>query len=196
VFVALARHLLARRQHGLDLAEVDEHVARIVLLLDHSADDVSLAAGVLAERQLVLGITQALQDDLFCGARRDPVEVVGGVFKLANRGAVVVHLDRDHRHLASAAIDARPRMRVCAFCALIRNQQRRFDRLDQQIEGDVLLALEAAQRGHVDVHRASSPSRSGVETSDSSSSKSSASSIGDGRLNSTCTRPGPSSSWR
>jgi hypothetical protein len=33
VLVVLARHLLQRRQHGLDLAEVDEHVARVLALL-------------------------------------------------------------------------------------------------------------------------------------------------------------------
>ncbi len=64
VFVALARHLFASRQHGFDLAQVDENVPRIVLLLDHAADDVTFAPGVLAERQLVLGVAQPLQDDL------------------------------------------------------------------------------------------------------------------------------------
>src|ERR1019366_8020134 len=49
VFVTLARHLLAGRQHGLDLAEIDEDVPLVVLLLDDAADDVAFATCVHTE---------------------------------------------------------------------------------------------------------------------------------------------------
>ena len=49
-----------------------------------------------------------------------------------------------------------PRKRLRTFHPLVGDEQRRLDRFDQQVERDVLFALEAAQRGHVDVHRDSS----------------------------------------
>ena len=52
VLVLLARDLLGRRQHRLDLAEVDQHDAVLgpaLVRLDDAGDDVALAADVLAE---------------------------------------------------------------------------------------------------------------------------------------------------
>ena len=62
-----------------------------------AADEVALAAGVLAERALVLGVAQPLQDDLRAVVRRDPAEAVGGVVVLAERLAVLVDLLRRAR---------------------------------------------------------------------------------------------------
>ena len=93
MLVALARHLLGRRQHRLELAEVDHHVPfSVAALLDHAGDEVALAAGVLAEVHLVLGVAQPLQDDLLGGRRRDPAEVVRGVVPLPHHAAVLVEL--------------------------------------------------------------------------------------------------------
>ena len=49
------------------------------------ADDVALAAGVLAVGQRALGLAQPLEDDLLGGARRDAAEARGGVVVLAQR---------------------------------------------------------------------------------------------------------------
>ena len=87
--VLLARHLLLRREHGLDLAQVDEHHPRVVALLDDAGDQVALAPDVLAERDVVLGLAQPLQDHLPRGRRGDPAEVVRGVVELASPGAVL-----------------------------------------------------------------------------------------------------------
>ena len=88
VLVDLARHLLRRRQHRLDLAEVDQHdpaLGPALVVLHDAADDVALAAGPLAEGVLVLGVAQPLQDDLLGGHRRDPAEVLRGVVPLPQR---------------------------------------------------------------------------------------------------------------
>ena len=144
-------------QDRLDLAEVDEHIARVVLLLDHAADNVALAPGILTESELVLGVAQALKNDLLRRGGRDSVEVAGRVVEFADRVTVVVHLGGKNRHLAGGPVDQGPRVSVRALGPLIRNQQRGFDRLDKQFERDVLLAFEAAQGSHVDVHPATSP---------------------------------------
>ena len=60
--VALARHLLGVRQHALDVAEVDEDRAVRPdpgVVLDQPADQVALAAGVLAVRRLLGDVATA-----------------------------------------------------------------------------------------------------------------------------------------
>ena len=52
-------------------------------LLDDAGDDVALAARVLAEGHVVLGVPQPLQDDLLGGGGGDPAEAGGGVVELA-----------------------------------------------------------------------------------------------------------------
>ena len=84
MLVVLPRHLLLRRQHRLDRAEVDEDVARVAALLDDARRRCRPPAAELAEDVLVLGVAQALQDDLPRGRRRDPAEAVGGVVALAH----------------------------------------------------------------------------------------------------------------
>src|SRR5262249_56704107 len=77
VHVTLAGNLLGGWQDRLDLAQINENGPRILPLLDHARDDVALAARVLAEGQLVLGVPQPLQDDLPGGGRGDPAETGG-----------------------------------------------------------------------------------------------------------------------
>ena len=85
----LAGHLLLHRQDGLQLADVDQHVLRVLALLDHTGDDVALAARVLAERRVVLGVAQPLQDDLLGGGRGDPAEAGRGVVELRGSCALL-----------------------------------------------------------------------------------------------------------
>src|SRR6185437_14162925 len=74
VHIALTWDLLGRRQYRLDSAQVDKHCLGVLALLYDPGDDVALLTGELAERQLVLGVSQALQDDLPGGGRRDPAK--------------------------------------------------------------------------------------------------------------------------
>ena len=95
VLVALAGHLLGRGQHALDRADLDDDDAAGVgpgVALDDAGDDLALLGGELAERALVLGVAQALDDDLARGRRGDPPEALGGVVVLAEHLAVLAGL--------------------------------------------------------------------------------------------------------
>ena len=64
----------------------------------------------------------------------------------------------EHADLAGLAVELDPGGVLRALGVPVRGQQGRLDGLAHQLEGDVLLALEAAQRGHVDLHASSSRS--------------------------------------
>ena len=55
--------------------------------------------------------------------------------------------------VAGLAVELDPGAAAGALGAVVRDEQRLLDRLDQQVEGDLLLPLEPAQRAHVDVHQ-------------------------------------------
>ena len=60
---------------------------------------------------------------------------------------------------AKAVVDRKTgRVTVLARGLLVGGQQGLLDGLDQDVEGDLLLALQRPQDGHVDVHALSSPS--------------------------------------
>jgi hypothetical protein len=159
VFVVLPRHLLRWRQHRLDLSQVDKDVARVLSLLDHAGHDVALAAGELAERLLVLGVAQPLQDDLLGGGGSDPPEPGRCVVVLAEHRALVVGLRRPNGDVTALALELDARGGLMALGALVGDEQRLLDGLDQGCEGDLLLALQRAQRAHVDVHVSPPPAR-------------------------------------
>lgn len=77
VGVGLGGYLLLRRQDRLDPSQVDQHVARVLALLDDTGDDLGLPPGELAQGDLVLGVPQPLQDDLLRRGRGDPPEPGG-----------------------------------------------------------------------------------------------------------------------
>ena len=106
--VALPGHLFRRGQDGLDLAQVHEHRPRVLALLDDTRHDVAFPAGVLAEGELVLGVTQPLQDHLARGGRGDPAEAIGGVVVLAARRPVLGGLAGPDGDVATAAVDLHP----------------------------------------------------------------------------------------
>jgi hypothetical protein len=165
---------------------VHEHVARVAALLDDARDDVALLADELAVRHVVLGLAQALHDHLLGGGRRDPAEAGRGVVPLAQQLARLVHLLRPDGDVPVGAVELDAGVLGMARRALVGDEQRLLDRLDEQVEADVALTFEAAQQPHVDVHGySSSSSWSAVASSSWLSSWSSPS----GRRNSTCTRP-------
>ncbi len=108
VHVPLARHLLARRQDRLDPAQIDENRLGIFALLDHPRDNVALLPGELPERQLVLSISQPLQDDLTSRGGRDPAEARRRVVVLGEHGPVLVCLRGPHRDVPGAPIHLNP----------------------------------------------------------------------------------------
>jgi len=118
VRVLLARHLLLRRQDRLDGAEVDVHHARVGALLDHTGDDVALAALELAKHAVVADVAQPLVDDLLGGESGDATEVVGAIGHLAHHRAVLGELGDVHRDVTGLAVelDARLRVRVSTDC--------------------------------------------------------------------------------
>ena len=214
VLVRLAGHLLGLRQHRLELAQVDADDALLgpgLVRLDDAGDQVAVAADVLAEVHLVGGLAQPLQDDLLGGHRGDPAEVVRGVVPLP---------DHRRRRRRSPGRTRWPR-RSCgrsppgrADCepSVCRYAVSSAVSIAARIvsTGISRSLRQGAQRREVDVHASSSssvgPSSIPVvvtrrrrhrrrrlarrRTRPSSSSSSSAS-----RVNSICTRPGPSSSY-
>ena len=73
--VALARRLLADREHRLRAAEVDDDVAALEPQRD-SRDDFALAVLVVVEDVLALGVARALDDHLLGGLRGDAAEAL------------------------------------------------------------------------------------------------------------------------
>src|SRR5262249_24743908 len=130
-----------------------------------------------AERGVVLGVAQPLQDHLLGGGRGDPAEAGGGVVELAGLLAlfeVLGVLLRPHGHVSGLPVELHARVAAASLGAVVRDEEGRLDRLDHQVEGDLLLPNQAPQGAHVDVHGYAS-----------SSSFMSFLSL---RLNSTCTR--------
>jgi hypothetical protein len=183
--VGLARHLLGRRQHALGLAVVqgDDHDPAGVgpgVALHLPVDDLALLGGELAVGAVVLGVAQAGQDHLAGRGGGDAAEALGGVVPLAHRLAVGAALLGHHADQAGLAVDVDARVRLVAVGVLVGGEQGGLDGAQHGVEGDVLVALDGAQGGDVDVHRASSVSLAGVPPSSTTSAS------GGGR-NSTCT---------
>src|SRR5258708_25821862 len=124
VQVALAGHLLGRRQYRLQLAQVYQDGPRVLALLDHSGHDVTLAARVLAERELVFRVAQPLQDDLASRGRGDTAEPGPRVVVFPRHGAVLGRLARPAGHVPAAPVDLDPRRAPGPFAPLIGDAQR------------------------------------------------------------------------
>jgi hypothetical protein len=160
VGVLLPRHLLGLRQHRLDLADVDEYQAalrRLGVGLDDAGHDVALAAGVLTEGLVVLGVAQPLENDLPRGHRGDAAEVGRGVVVLLDDLAVGAEVLRPDDDLAGLAVDGHPRVGHGMRRVLVRRQQCGLEGGQQGLERDLLLAFDAAQRGEVDRNHVSPP---------------------------------------
>ncbi len=81
VRVLLLGHPLGCDEDRLDAAQVERDVAGPALL-DDAGDDVADAAGELAVLRLVLGVADALHDQLARDRRGEATEVVGRVLEL------------------------------------------------------------------------------------------------------------------
>jgi hypothetical protein len=156
VRVALAGHLLGLRQHALDLALQRDHDdaagvgARVAL--DDAGDDLAFLGGELAERALVLGVAQALHDDLPGGGGGDAPEAFRRVVPLVGDRAVRGDLLGHHAHETGLAVDVDARVRLVAVGVAVGGEQGGLDRLQHGVERDLLVALDGAQRSDVDVH--------------------------------------------
>src|SRR5215467_4188226 len=152
VYVPLTRNLLGRRQYRLDPAKVDKHRPGILALLDYSSDDVAFLPGELSESELVLGIAQALEDDLPRGSRGNSSETCGGVVVFPDPQAVLIGLRRPDGDVAGVPVNSDARGWRGALALVIRDEQGILDGLDYQVHRDVLLGLHAAQDRYVNVH--------------------------------------------
>jgi hypothetical protein len=160
VRVVLAGHLLGLRQHALDLALQRHHDdaagvgARVAL--DDAGDDLAFLGGELAEGALVLGVAQALHDDLPGRGGGDAPEALRRVVPLVGDLAVRGHLLGHHAHQTGLAVDVDAGVRLVAVGVAVGGEQGGLDRLQHGVEGDLLVALDGAQRSDVDVHAGSS----------------------------------------
>ena len=151
MLVALVRDLLGRRHECLDLAEVEDRVA-VILLLDDAGDDVALASGVLTEGDVALGLPQSLEDDLLGGLRGDPAEVLGGVLPFLQHGdlfGLFVDLDvlSENLDVAGLSLDdsAGSAGLVGISHAEVCGRECLLDRFDDRFKGDPTLTLELPQ---------------------------------------------------
>jgi hypothetical protein len=113
VRVLLTRHLLGRRQNRLDLADVDQDqpaLGRLGVRLHNAGHDVAFPTRVLAVGEIVLGVSQPLQDDLSGGRGGNSSEVRRGVVELLDQATVRVQFLRPDDDLAGFAVDHHPRM--------------------------------------------------------------------------------------
>ena len=161
VGVVLAGHLLGRRQHRLDRAEVDVDHARVAALLHDAGDDVALAAEELAQHVLVLGVAQPLQDGLPSRGRGDPAEALRGVVPLPHQLAVIVELSR--AQTTTWPLERSSSTRASALGSLgavVGQQHGLLDGAHQHVERDLLLPFDGPEGGQVDVHQAPPPKSS------------------------------------
>ena len=136
----------------------------------------------------MLGVAQALQDDLPGRGSRDPAEPLGSVVPFLHDVAGRVEFLRQHPDQSGLAVDVDTHVRLMTIGVLVRGKQRRLDGLEYRLEGDVLVAFNGAQRGDIDVHRSSKSCRRAPPRAASSSA-------GGGR-NSTSTTARRSSAYR
>lgn len=107
--VVLTGDLLVVRQHGLDPAEVHQDDPRVLALLDDPGHEFALTAGELTEVDLVLGVSELLQDDLLGSGRGDAAEVARGVVELPEHlPALVVDLGRENGHVPGLPVELGP----------------------------------------------------------------------------------------
>ena len=163
VDVLLPRHLLGQGQRTLDVPEVDHHVARIAALLDDAGDDVALAAMEVAHDRLVLEVAQSLHDDLACRRGRDPpetgrsvVELGAGLRALRRLRVEDALLTGPHGHVTGLALELHAGDAPGAIGAVIGHEHRLLDGRDDDVQGDVPLALKTAQCGQINIHQLSS----------------------------------------
>src|SRR5690606_7199757 len=139
---------------------------RITALLDGAREELALLAAEHAEHLVVLGVAQALHDDLAGRGRRDATEALRGVVELDGRAlGLVLVAHGPHRHVARRAVQLDARALVGARRAVVRGQQGLLDRRDEDLELDVPLAFQVVQDGKVDVHHASRSSASAPSNS-------------------------------
>src|SRR3954449_4874766 len=152
VLIALAGHPLGRGEQCLEPSEVNHHVLGVAALLDDPGDDVALLAGELTELDVILGVPQTLQHDLLCGGRSDPAEAGRGVVVLRELVALLVDLGGEDRDVPGLAVQLDAGVGLRARRLVVRRQESLLDGLDEDVEGDLLLALQRAEDRHVDVH--------------------------------------------
>jgi hypothetical protein len=130
--VALARDLLAPGEQGVGLAEVDGDRSTFEPL-NGAGNQVTALIFELIKKTIAFGLANLLNDHLLGGLCRDPAEVGGGD-GLAVGG---------RRGLSRLAIDRDQDLFGFGIMFLGGRGQRRFDPFEQNVLGDVLVAMDA-----------------------------------------------------
>ena len=102
-------HLLSLRQQGLNPAQVQQGVPGVGLL-NHSGDDVSLAAGVLLVLLVTLGLPDPLGEHLAYCLGKDTAEVFRRDVELVPCGLpLLIEVLSEHTELHGVGVDGHPR---------------------------------------------------------------------------------------
>ena len=148
-------HPLAQRQQRLELAEVDHHVVGVATLLDHpemmspslpenSPNLMSSSASRSRCSMICFAVVAAIRPNPSGVSSYSPTWLPSSSTSAAQHGDV-----------SRSAVELDPRLLLGARRLVVRREQRLLDRLDEHVEGDLLLPLEHPQDVEVDVHQAS-----------------------------------------
>ncbi len=160
----LARNLLVDRHDGFVAAfEHNEHVALLVAL-HRSGHQVVELARVLIEDGVALGLADALHDDLLGRLRGDASEIFRRDFLIEEVARLIRLAGLSHRDLelgifdrfgddaamehlvrAGRAVHGDDRVGFAAEVALVRGQERRFERFEQHLERNVPLFCDEVE---------------------------------------------------
>ncbi len=145
---------LAFRQHRIDLAQIDDHVAADIAL-NLSGDDLILLVKVIRIQAHALSLAHLLHDDVLGAFDRDAVEPAGIDFLRNNISKLVLSIP----HLRVAKGDLRQRVLDIFHDRLVKvDTERAFDRVhpDRDIRqpppNEILLAGDC-QRGFDRIHQ-------------------------------------------
>ena len=143
----------------------------LLVVLDQAEHDLALVTGELSVRDIGRRVAQPLDDHLAGRRGGDPAEVLRGVVPLADQLAVGVEFAGEDDDVTGRAVDLHPGVGGGRLVVVpVGRRQSGLDRVDERVEGDVLLALDAAQGSKIELH-----------------DRTSAAAVAAGPLNSTCT---------
>ena len=128
----LPGNLLAARQDGLDVAQRHRGGPPLVPL-DDPADHLAHLSVVFVVQRVAFGLANLLDDHLLGGLGADPPDHLFGI----QRHAVAVSADR-----AVFAVDVDHDLGLFAVVLPGRGDQRRFDRLEDDLFVDILVAVD------------------------------------------------------
>ena len=128
-------------------------------LLDNSGDQIPVTTRPCAEACFVLGVTESLQDHLTRRRCCNATKTFWRVIPLAQHLAVLVGFRGEHGDVTAHPIELDSRGCMSIGGVVVRSLQRAFDRLNDDVEGNLALVNQRSERCHVDVHQPSPAAR-------------------------------------